>query len=681
MVQKWMMSSGSSNRISRSGSAFLTQVDEVHHRRSFERHQSDTVAHHIESYRAYTPTDPQKFVEGLIESSRAQLAQRDQERIAQAKDLVEARKAALQTLKSQAAALDRSIANTNALIASLEAETNALQRTFETAKGLDLSGQPAQLSPSALRTLLVNLAERDLLDPALEKEAEVRLAALKALDSVSTTDKPREEARTNLLLTVRARRSTVGKAKAEAEAALPRLDEQKKAVAEALTKGQQAVETANQELTGAQNRPKESNLVLEELRTRAGQLASQLNTAAEQRSADAGIVLLAKNLSDAVNSEQGASKKGRLEEALALVKGWPQPGPGTALPSIATAGSGSEVWEALIAQLQFQHTFALQNGQQSTATAIESALADAYTFRSGLGYLRPASSFLRNSYPVTAFQKNQVAWKNMLSQQARRQLPFAGMLRENGAADLKALQQIDNQFWHNVNRIRVAGGGKSNYVLAKDDVGNWYVKEYAVDITQVANSMQKVAMFGLGPSVGAPGAFNLARSTDGTAAPPKSAYREQYELFTRNFAEETKKFYLDASTNLTRAKTKQKILSAWKNTDDQQLRDALDRAGEALIDLPPFPDTPKETTDNLLKLAGGFNACYDSLKKSLPTEQSTHLTAAKESLAAVFKQVQGRRQEITSEYENALKVIAASVAKRRINRKRGADRRAAACSA
>ena len=49
------------------------------------------------------------------------------------------------------------------------------------------------------------------------------------------------------------------------------------------------------------------------------------------------------------------------------------------------------------------------------------------------------------------------------------------MLRPGGLI----LGEIDKQFWQNINRVRVAGAGATNYVVAKDDIGNWYVKRYS----------------------------------------------------------------------------------------------------------------------------------------------------------------------------------------------------------
>ena len=66
---------------------------------------------------------------------------------------------------------------------------------------------------------------------------------------------------------------------------------------------------------------------------------------------------------------------------------------------------------------------------------------------------------------------------------------------------METLQQLDKQNWQNINTIRVAGGGNTNYVVAKDDIGNWYVKNYSADPKDIIKSAQGLALFGAGPGL------------------------------------------------------------------------------------------------------------------------------------------------------------------------------------
>jgi len=184
--------------------------------------------------------------------------------------------------------------------------------------------------------------------------------------------------------------------------------------------------------------------------------------------------------------------------------------------SILTA---KDVTDVMLASLRYQHIEAVKEygpdhpRAQNLAAAIE--LNNAY--RSGMVYIRPASAFLRNSYPATVLQNDPVtgAWRNMLTDQALRQLPFYGAAIQDEAT--RTTEFIDKQFWQSVNQVRVAGAGDTNYVIAKDDVGNWYVKSYASDPKQIFQSARNLALFASGP---AGGAALLSRGTPRARALP-----------------------------------------------------------------------------------------------------------------------------------------------------------------
>jgi hypothetical protein len=74
-------------------------------------------------------------------------------------------------------------------------------------------------------------------------------------------------------------------------------------------------------------------------------------------------------------------------------------------------------------------------------------------------------------------------------------IPLVPDLYEESKPKNKIVNEIDKQFWQTINRVRVAGGGETNYAIAKDDLGNWYVKNYSTDIATVAQSARKLALF------------------------------------------------------------------------------------------------------------------------------------------------------------------------------------------
>jgi hypothetical protein len=70
-----------------------------------------------------------------------------------------------------------------------------------------------------------------------------------------------------------------------------------------------------------------------------------------------------------------------------------------------------------------------------------------------------------------------------------------------------------------VNKVRVAGAGDVNYAIAKDDVGNWYVKAYETDPQRIFKSMRNMATFSMG-------------STFGQALPIRNSSTDQVMAFT-----------------------------------------------------------------------------------------------------------------------------------------------------
>jgi hypothetical protein len=177
------------------------------------------------------------------------------------------------------------------------------------------------------------------------------------------------------------------------------------------------------------------------------------------------------------------------------------------------AGASTErrdVIDQYIADLRYEHLRAIRRGGPSCpeAATIAATIEAAYEYRNSAIYLRPAASFLRTSYPASALQDStDMGWHNMLADHAHRNLPgydiLARIFQSDSDRKLVAVKRdIDRQFWQRVNQVRVAGAGRSNYVLAKDDVGNWYVKNYSTDPQDIIKSAKNLALFAAGPSLG-----------------------------------------------------------------------------------------------------------------------------------------------------------------------------------
>jgi|GEM_PF-2736037 len=161
-----------------------------------------------------------------------------------------------------------------------------------------------------------------------------------------------------------------------------------------------------------------------------------------------------------------------------------------------------DVLDALIAALRYQHLQALRSEGESSAAArnIETAIKAAYNQRSNLIHIRPPAAYLRSSFPSTSLQADPgLRWKNMLQEHAMRSAPLFTSLRDivnpKGKQTARINAEIDKQFWQNINSVRVAGGGNVNYVVAKDDIGNWYVKTYEANPSNIVNSARNLALF------------------------------------------------------------------------------------------------------------------------------------------------------------------------------------------
>ncbi len=173
------------------------------------------------------------------------------------------------------------------------------------------------------------------------------------------------------------------------------------------------------------------------------------------------------------------------------------------LDSTPNARNAKDVLDDAITSLRYELIKAKSVVKNtSEIQGLEAAIKETETIRNDMIYMRPSSAYLRSSFPSTSLQGDPgLSWSNMLQQHMYRQLPFfaeltGGFGNKRHEREIKA--EIDKQYWQNINTVRVAGGGLTNYVIVKDDVGNWYVKGYSSDPEDIINSATTVATFGLG---------------------------------------------------------------------------------------------------------------------------------------------------------------------------------------
>lgn len=359
--------------------------------------------------------------------------------------------------------------------------------------------------------------------------------------------------------------------------------------------------------------------------------------------------------------------------------------------------SARDVTDTMLATLRYEHVNAVRDhgADSEIAKQLAAAVELNYAHRSGMVYIRPASFYLRNSYPATVLQADPSfgIWRNMLTDQALRQLPFYGFVRgQEEAATIN--RTIDKQFWQNVNQVRLAGAGNTNYAIAKDDVGNWYVKSYSTEVDDIIRSAKNLALFAAGPSLGAtfrPTGITGAAAQGPAGAPTAKAARStlarQFEKFTARYHEETLRAYTDlkrAAKDLPKT-----ILSAVRvevrdpaqlTALDQQILTRLatdDTAGMAALAVDPKPEDAKKTPAELNSavLAGlriikrysdNVQSEIDAKTESGPADPSKPLkpetaAAAKrktvETIRDLLNLVIAERQTSVAQYESAVLII------------------------
>jgi hypothetical protein len=179
-----------------------------------------------------------------------------------------------------------------------------------------------------------------------------------------------------------------------------------------------------------------------------------------------------------------------------------------------------DVLDQIIATYRQQliDVIARESTQSPKVKQLEAAIAEADRQRSAFTYIRPASSYLRTSNTATSLQRDaRLYWNNTLLDQSVQSIPILGGLASNPPAnDVRTVLELDKQFWHNINTVRVSGGGRTNYVLAKDDVGNWYVKNYSADPEPVIKGALGLVQFAAA-GMNAGGALSTAVTQDAAA--------------------------------------------------------------------------------------------------------------------------------------------------------------------
>lgn len=216
----------------------------------------------------------------------------------------------------------------------------------------------------------------------------------------------------------------------------------------------------------------------------------------------------------------------------------------------------------------------VQAGGSGSAAAIRTAqsIEVVEAQRAGLIYLRPASAYLRSSYPATSLQPGMDAkWKNTLARNFLRSIPLLGELRSpDEMRRLRVFAEIDRQSWQTVNTVRLEGAGSTNYAIAKDDIGNWYAKAYSADPKEIIKGAKSLAMYSMGMPAGVVSTAMKTAQASGTATPAspqqdalerlRARYAAQYEERTQKQAADLGALFKDDSADTL-------IRGAWTGDD------------------------------------------------------------------------------------------------------------------
>jgi hypothetical protein len=325
---------------------------------------------------------------------------------------------------------------------------------------------------------------------------------------------------------------------------------------------------------------------------------------------------ISQKLAELLTATPVGPKHNTVQQAIDLLPKITVPNP---LATVATKDNQTprDVLDDLLVSLRLQHVNSVQQlGENSPrAQDLAAAIHLAEMYRSDMVYIRPPAAYLRTSNVATILQQGgaDTAWHNLLAHQAARSVPLAGEALDhimNGTPDYEAIHHIDQQFWQNINTVRVAGSGITNYVITKDDIGNWYVKNYAGDPKPIIDAAKSVALYNAGSAIGGAAAASRAMQLNqDPKSTPQTLADVQMATFTDDYNKSTTAFAAELAGDGDKKPAAQQTLdtaldSAWES--DSSLKDVVSQVKDGV-------KKSAETSADIAKDAG-INSTSDAKK-------------------------------------------------------------------
>jgi hypothetical protein len=232
----------------------------------------------------------------------------------------------------------------------------------------------------------------------------------------------------------------------------------------------------------------------------------------------------------------------------------------------------------------------------------------------------------------------------MLTDHAAHQLPFYEFFYTNKyEEEVKINKTIDKQFWQSVNQVRVSGAGLTNYAIAKDDVGNWYVKSYSSDPNDIIQSAKNLAMFSAGSSMGANflarGGQPAGKSVVSEGATEAPTTKEARSTLAKQFDRVTARY--EKRTKESRAELAKEIRSL-----NAKVRSAL--AGQGLVEADlqkMFPDPASEPAANDNKPSAELAELMKALKEDNKDGKAKPLSTFNLEIASGLRSIKRYRSQ------------------------------------